>query len=130
MATLLGILHHKLLRPDNPALGEGGGNKTKPHLRLFVNVKMYHPSRPIVLKAVSVQENLSNNFKHLLKCCPEYGDLSTRAFSIWVGSSPPPKKVLEKQEDDISECEDVASRLKTCNNRGGILVQYYFSSSG
>lgn len=83
------MLHRTLLRPDNPAL-RGGGEPH--HLCLFVNVKIYHPSRPIVLKAVSVQENLSNNSKHLPKCRPEYGALSTRAFSIWVGSFPPPQK--------------------------------------
>lgn len=87
VATLLGALH-KRLRPDNPALQ----GRKKPHLGLFINVKMYHPSRPIVLKAASVQENLSKSPYSGLR-------LRTRAFSIWVSCSPPQKKSWNSKKE-------------------------------
>lgn len=77
---------------------------------------MYHPSGPAVLKAVSVQANLSNNFKHLLKCCPEYGDLSTELSRLGLAALP------QKSWGSKKPCLQI--RMGTVNteskHRGGI----------
>lgn len=79
--------HCRLCRPDSPALQEWENIPNSVFI-LFINVKITPPG----LQFWKLWSGKPNYFKHLLKCCPEEGNSSTGAFTIWAGSSPKTSK--------------------------------------
>lgn len=85
------------------------------YLRLFINVKIYHPSRPTVLKAVCDQENPTT-----LSTCPR---AVLKRETQALGLSPSRlAALLPKTARRNLQTSGCASWLKIHSNRGGILV--------
>lgn len=89
---------------------------------LFINVKTYHPSGPTALKAVCDQENPTT-----LSTCPRA--VLKRETQAQRLSAARLAALLPKTARRNLQTSGCASWLKIHSNRGGILVQSYFSSS-
>lgn len=89
---------------------------------LFINVKTYHPSGPTALKAVCDQENPTT-----LSTCPRA--VLKRETQAQRLSAARLAALLPKTARRNLQTSGCALWLKIHSNRGGILVQSYFSSS-